>query len=301
MYSRMLVLLDGSTMSEVVFTYARELAGRLCLDLDLFHACTEEEADQLPMRQAYIDHVMEQLQADSSAIHDRTCPDDGRTLTVSSKVVVGYPAEEIVKYSQDNDIDLIMLATHGRSGIRRWGIGSVADKVIHAATVPVWLVPSHLHEAILDDTMPNQRLLVPLDGSRIAESVLPHIITLAEQRGVNTEVMLINVIPPSSDSVVNPEKIFEREDFSSFKTRGEVYLMEIEERLEKAGIKASSEQLVGDAAEEIVRYAAETGPRLIVMSTHGRSGFSRFVFGSVAETVLRRLQKTPVLLVRPQE
>ena len=102
MYSRMLVLLDGSTMSEVVFSYARELAGRLCLDLDLFHVCTEQEADQLPMRQAYIDHVMEQLQADSSAIHDRACPGDGKTLRVSSKVAVGYPAEEIVKYSQEN-------------------------------------------------------------------------------------------------------------------------------------------------------------------------------------------------------
>jgi nucleotide-binding universal stress UspA family protein len=69
-------------------------------------------------------------------------------------------------------------------------------------------------------------------------------------------------------------------------------------KMEDAGLQTEYEQVVGDPAEEIVRYASTYKPRLIVMSTHGRSGFSRFVFGSVTENVLRRLQKTPVFLIR---
>jgi nucleotide-binding universal stress UspA family protein len=82
-------------------------------------------------------------------------------------------------------------------------------------------------------------------------------------------------------------------------TRAEIYLKRIAQDLESEGVQARVEQLVGNPAEEIVRYAAEYHPRLIVMSTHGYSGFSHFVFSSVTENVLRRLQKTPLFLIRP--
>lgn len=91
------------------------------------------------------------------------------------------------------------------------------------------------------------------------------------------------------------------ENISSLKTEGELYLNKIVKQLKDAGIKADAEHLIGDPAEEIVKYAAAHEPRLIVMSTHGRSGFSRFVFESVTENVLHRLQKTPVFLVRPPQ
>jgi nucleotide-binding universal stress UspA family protein len=291
MYKKMLVLLDGSKLAEVVFSYAGELAGRLNLSIDLLHVCLPEEIQQLPMREAYLQHMVEKLTAKSK----------NQPIRVTGFVALGYPADEILKYSDDNAVDIIMLATHGSSGIRRWGLGGVADKVIHAAKVPIWLVPSSLHEAILNDTLPQRSILVPLDGSRLAEVVIPHIMELLAQRGVDTEIILINVARPPSSSTVKSEAqehLFS-ESLASLKTTGEVYLHGIAERLRAEGIRVRVEQLFGQPAEEIVKYASEYHPRLIVMSAHGRSGFSRFVFSSVTENVLHRLQRTPLFLVKP--
>ena len=95
MYKRMLVLLDGSTMSEVVFSYARELSGRLGLDLDLLHVATTHEAEQLPMRVAYIEHMAEQLQQQSQEI-GKAAGAARKPSKVTGKVLIGYPAEEIL-------------------------------------------------------------------------------------------------------------------------------------------------------------------------------------------------------------
>jgi nucleotide-binding universal stress UspA family protein len=300
MYKRMLVLLDGSKIAEVVFSYARELAGRLNLDIDLLHVCTNEEAQQLPMRQAYIEHMAEILKAQSEEIRNKTeIKLRKKGIEARAKVAVGYPAEEILKYAEENKIDIIMLATHGSSGIRRWGLGSVADKVIHETDVPVWLVPAYLHEGILYDKLPRRAFLIPLDGSKLAEAVIPHAIALAEQRGEETEIMLVTVTKPVSVKMSEDERQLNRESIASLKTHSELYLEKIARQFKDAGLKVYTEQLIGDPAEEIVRYAATYKPRVIVMSTHGRSGFSRFVFGSVTENVLHRLQKTPVFLIRP--
>lgn len=299
MYRRMLVALDGSKMAEVVFSYARELSGRLGLDLELLHVCTSDESTQLPMRQAYIEHMAETLLSQSQELRSKAEIISGKkALEARGRVVVGYPAEEILKYAEDNKIDIIMLATHGRSGIRQWGLGSVADKVIHAANVPVWLVPAALHEGILYDNIPGRSILVPLDGSKLAEEVFPHVINLTEQRKADTSITLVNVAKPAGSKINYEEKTLIGNESSGLQTSGEIYLKKTVKQLENAGLTVEYEQLVGDPAEEIVRYAASYQPRLIVMSTHGRSGFSRFVFGSVTENVLRRLQKTPVFLIR---
>jgi nucleotide-binding universal stress UspA family protein len=302
MYKRMLVLLDGSKMAEVVFSYARELSGRLGLDLELLHVCNTEEAQQLPMRQAYIDHMAEILQSQSREIGNQSGGGPaGKPVKVVGKVAVGYPAEEILKYTEEIKADIIMLATHGRSGIRRWGLGSVAEKVIHEANVPIWLVPASIHEGILYDNMPQRAILVPLDGSKEAEAVIPHVINLARQRNAATKILLINVARPSSSRVTEIEKALIGENISAFLQASEIYLKTMVKKFAEAGITAEYEQLVGDPADEIVRFTAANQPRLIVMSTHGRSGVRRVVFGSVTEDVLHRLQKTPVLLIRPAQ
>ena len=303
MYKRMLVLLDGSKLAEVVFSYVRELSGRLSLDIDLLHVCSPQEAEQLYMRQAYIEHMTELLRVQSeevrSTIGDQ--PPKKKVIEAKGKVVIGYPPDEILKYADENSIDIIMLATHGFSGIRRWGLGSVADKVIHEAKVPTWLVPAQLHEDILYDKTPQRIVLVPLDGSKLAEEIIPHVKELTKQRGVETDIRLVHVAKPKEVSVPPKEKELIGEDVTAFRTTGEIYLEGLVQQLRDAGFQAQAEQLIGDPAEEIVRYATKYHPRLIAMSTHGRAGFSRFVFGSVTENVLRRLQKTPVFLVRPLE
>jgi nucleotide-binding universal stress UspA family protein len=301
MYKRMLVLLDGSKLAEVVFSYARELSGRFGLDLDLLHVCNSQEADQFPMRKAYVEHMAEVLKSQSEELIKKgSVTGDKKSISVKGQVSVGYPADEILKYIDENNIDLVLLSTHGSSGIRRWGLGSVAEKVIHEARVPIWLVPSQLLDDIIFDKFKERSVIIPLDGSPEAESILPHIQALTIQRGGETEFILLNVakLPPVPMVSQSREWVA---DINAIKKAGREYLDLTVKKLQAAGFQAKGELLEGEPAEEIVKYAAEHHPRLIAMSTHGHTGFSKFIFSSVTENVLHRLQKTPLFLVGPSE
>jgi nucleotide-binding universal stress UspA family protein len=168
MYKKMVVLLDGSELAEVVFEYAQELSGRLGVGTELLHVCLPEEAAQLPMRQAYIDRMAESLCARAETIRAQYAS-DAACVQAHGQVAVGYPAEEILKYVDENGIDLIMMSTHGSSGIKSWDLGSVANKIVHASQVPIWLVPTELREAVIADTLPGSRTLIPLSGEKPSE------------------------------------------------------------------------------------------------------------------------------------
>jgi len=304
MYKRMLVPLDGSELAEVAFTYAKELAGRLDLDVVLLHVCVQQECDLAPMHRAYVERAAEIVRRESEEVQQRTGIQSGvRALEARAEVAVGHPAEEILRYADENDIDLILMATHGRSGVGRWAMGSVADKVLRASIVPVWLVRAGIPEEIVYDKWPRRTMLVPLDGSELAEAVLPHVEALAKQRGTElVDVVLLaicepGVLPPDyphAEGVINWD-----EHVAIVKGAKVQYLNGVEKRLTDAGLNVRSEVLMGDAANEIVDYATSSPFNLIVMSTHGRSGVSRWVFGSVAEKVLQGVSN-PILLVRPR-
>lgn len=130
-------------------------------------------------------------------------------------------------------------------------------------------------------------ILVPLDGSELARAILPHVKAVAA--GHQAEVILLEVLPATGVVAdVAAEEQQEAED----------HLMAVEQELKDAGVKARHTIRHGpDAAAEIVDYADVNDVDLIAMSTHGRSGVSRWVFGSVASKVLRGTSK-PILLIR---
>jgi nucleotide-binding universal stress UspA family protein len=298
MYKKMLVLLDGSKLAEVVFTYAQELSGRLNIDLELLHVCNPQEAEQLPMRQAYMEHMAEILQKKAEDIRSRSGDQGtGSKIQARGSVVVGYPAEEILKYADRNDIDLIMLSTHGRSGIRLWGLGSVANKVIHAAKVPVWLVPSEIREEVIYDKLPKKTMVIPLNGSRLAEGVIPHAINIAKQRGTGSDLVLVYVepVPGLSPNLIDIKLIEDQ------KQRMNRYLEDMVKRVKETGVNVRAEILSGDAATAIINYVENNPTQLIAMATHGHIGISRMIFGSVTENILHLVKKTPIFLVRPSE
>jgi nucleotide-binding universal stress UspA family protein len=251
MLKKTLVLLDGFNLSEVVFTYAQELAGRLNLDLELLHVFSPQEAEQLPMRKAYIEHMAEVLQKKAEDIRcqaGNTAQD--QCIKAKGIVVVGYPAEEIVKYVEANVIDLVMLLTHGRSGIRMWDLGDVATKVIHAVNVPIWIVPSELREEVIADNIPNGTMVIPLDGSKASEAVIPYAINLAKQRGAETEMVLIHVYTPTI-AVANMEQIRE---IDAKRLLMKKYLDDKVNLLKESGITARSEILTGEPDQKIINY-----------------------------------------------
>jgi nucleotide-binding universal stress UspA family protein len=143
-----------------------------------------------------------------------------------------------------------------------------------------------------------RRALIPLDGSAVAEAVIPVFLELALP--LKLEVVLLQVLAPvtpqvsegSRHVVVNPTERLQQE--------AEAYLSRYAEGLCAHGLSARTAVRVGDAAAEIAAGAREYKADLIVMTTHGRSGLSRLLFGSVAEAVLRRVD-VPVFLIRITE
>lgn len=314
MYHRMLVPLDGSELSEVVFPYAKELAGRLGLDVILLHVHSPEEDGTVPLHRAYIEHKAELIKQKSQEVQEKVGGGSaGRAVKVWGELAVGHPAEEILRFAGEKDIDLILMATHGRSGIKRWVMGSVADKVLRAAEVPVWLVRAGIPEGIVYDKWPQRTILVPLDGSELAEAVLPHVEALAKQRGAElVEVVLLSVCEPGGASGYYPPSArfetptgavhvmprdFARAQAAKQKMLAKQYLTGVQKRLKDAGLRVRSEVRTGDSANEIIDYASNSPFNLIVMATHARSGFSRWAYGSVTTKVLQGVS-SPMFLVR---
>ncbi len=305
MYRRMLVPLDGSELAEVVFNYAKELAARLDLDLTFLHVCSPDERELLPMHQAYVERVAETVRRQSQDVQKKAGVEPGgKAVAAHGELAVGYSAEEIVRYADENNIDLILMATHGRSGIGRWAMGSVADKVLRASKKPVWLVRAGIPEEIVYDKWPKKTILVPLDGSELAESVLPHVEALAKQRDAElVDVVLLRVceypIVPldyAEGIPVGWDKQLEQAT-ARCKQVAAQYLAGVEKRLKDIGLSVKSEVLEGKPADEIADYAKRNPFNLIVMATHGRSGISRWAYGSVAEKLVAGVT-CPLFLVR---
>ena len=300
MYKKMLVLLDGSKLAEVVFTYAQELSARLNLTLELLHVCNSQEAEQLPMRQAYIEHMAEVLQSKAEEIRSKIGgKTQGKSIQARGKVVVGYPAEEILKYADENNIDLILLSTHGRSGIRIWDLGSVADKVIHAAKVPIWLVPSELREEIIWDKLPKRTIVIPLDGSKLSEVAIPHAINIAKQRGAQAEIILIHVKDSAYPGTVLSQS--QLEQLQAERSSVKKYLNDQVQQIGKEGITARAEMSVGNSSSDFVDFVKNNPAQLIVMAAHGYTGIRGMMFNGVAEQIMRLVKKTPILMAKPSE
>ncbi|MDD5288399.1 MAG: universal stress protein [Dehalococcoidales bacterium] len=311
MYKKILVVLDGSQLAEVVFPYAKEFAGRLGLDVVLLHVYQPERKEFAPMYQTYISKAVETIQTMAREVQiNLTGQTSTKLVNVRGELVMGYHADEIIRYAEENNIDFILMANHGRSGIKQWSLGGVADKVLRASKIPVWVVHAGIPDAIPYDRWPSRTILVPLNGSNVSETVLPHAIEIARHKGpVPLDVVLLEVCePPTPPTYYSPELTgvplnwgkFMEEETARKKQAATEYLVKTAEQFKTAGIgNITSVVLVGKPADEIINYANKHPFTVVVMATHGRSGFSRLVYGSVAESVLFGITN-PLVLIKPQ-
>ncbi len=143
------------------------------------------------------------------------------------------------------------------------------------------------------------KILAPLDGSRLAECTLEHIKSLAKGCGIS-EVDLLYVVPPitpvATEDLTAPVLAQYEKGLEAW---GKDYLAKLVEELKKEGISARGAVLYGNVAETILDYAKENGVDLIVMSSHGRSGLARWFLGNIADRIVR-LSPVPVLVVTPR-
>ncbi len=290
MYQRILVPLDGSALAEEALPYAELLLAKLGCEVVLM--CVRESADSAGQNvgQVYLEEMVESTREGS-----RRFQQEPRPVEVKSVVRTGNPAEEIVEYARRESADLIVMATRGRSGVKKWALGSVAEKVARTADRPTILIRAGGAPATMqrDDIM--ARMLVPLDGSRAGEAALPSVEQLA--RGLGARVVLLQVVATGHLGLGYGYVAYTPQQIAADTALGKEYLEKIASRLQVSGIQTELVLRQGNAAETIIDFADETRADIVAMSTHGRSGIGRFVFGSVAEKVLHG-GNGPLLLVR---
>jgi nucleotide-binding universal stress UspA family protein len=280
-----LVPLDGSGEAESVIPYLRDLAPRFGSRVHILSVGIGKKTRRVNrLLEDYVNRIAHKLQSDN--------------IKAEAVTRYGTAADKILDFTAENEIDLIIMATHGRSGITRWWMGSVAEKVISEATAPVLLVRSKRPRKTAAAEKLNflHKILAPLDGSDIGETALPYAETLATNSGALISLLQV-VSPPGTVEASLLGGPDWKKFVKSMQDAGEDYLKNIAERLSGKGIKSTYDVVTGDPADKIVEYADDKSVSLIAMSTHGRTGLTRWVLGSIADKVLHSA-KIPILLVR---
>ena len=294
MYTRILVPLDGSETAEKALPYARAFAGNLKVPVELLGVIDISHyasGDRVRYLDALIDAAILRNQEYLKRVATTFAG-----ARVESTVEGGAPAEAIVTKAAGNKGTLIVMATHGRSGLKRWLLGSIAEKVLRGASNPALLVRASGETETEGEVTPT-RIIVPLDGSELAEAALTTVVELA--RALKLKVVLLRAYSVKAIMYSDEDNLHDSNEIAAeLKNEATRYLDHWAGRLKSEGcadvLPIVSE---GDAAETIIEVAEGAPNSLIAMCTHGRSGVKRWVLGSVTEKVIRHAGN-PVLVLR---
>ncbi|SRR5579884_313220 len=287
MLSTILVPLDGSPFAERALPYATTLARAAHARLLLLRAVLAHPLPGTDPALAQLTAV-QHAEAALAAVAERLRRDG---LAVDTAVYYDEAATAIADAAHYRHADLIVMSTHGRTGLGRWLYGSVADRVLRRAEVPVLLIPATCERVWAGAGA--LRVLVPLDGSAFAEEALAPAEALATGREM--VLLLVQVVEPPAPMMANGSLAFDPE---AELAAAEQYLKQVADRLRGQVQAVEIHTAVGEPAACIAQAARAHQADVIAMATHGRSGLARLVLGSVATGVLARAS-TPLLLVRP--
>jgi nucleotide-binding universal stress UspA family protein len=306
MYKKILVPLDGSDLAERVLPYVKAVVKDKegvtvtfiyiiqPLDSPLVDRKyrTRIETEAKAAAEKYLENLIDGLDYKESA---------------DCNILVGNAAEKIIDYAAEKKVSLIIMSTHGRSGLTRFRHGDVADKVMHSVKMPVWLIKSEHSIRTLVKESKKLKVMITLDGSKLAEEAIKHASTLTTQMGKeNVDLHLFRVCELFPQDEKHHERTprnieeYMSEEQKRIKEVCSAYLGKIQNRLAKEGFNVKSSTAEGIQAETIISEANNLHVDFIVMSTHGRTGFSHWAFGSIAEKVIRGAE-CPVFIVRNVE
>ena len=304
MYTQIIVPVDGSTLAEGVLPYVRSLARQLELPVTLLQVIDPEVVSSYTTARdmSQYDTIMAAMKVSSDEYLRKAASLFGEPLKVDSLIEMGSPADTIVRVAARDSRALIAMATHGRSGFQRWTMGSVADKVLHAASNHLLLIrPREEGGKKPSEEEPLTKIVVPLDGSKLAERVLPDIMELAQKMSAEIILLRAYALPLSTYWVGEEDQAPNITELQArVRLEAKEYLdAKVEELKAKGFEKVSSVLLEGFGPAEIINFANKTSDNMIAMCTHGRSGMKRWVLGSVTERVVQA-SGDPVLVIRAQ-
>lgn len=301
MFTKILVPLDGSQLAERALKPALTLAKQVQGDVYLLQVSQPQEMliPQYGGGYAFLwpDQSLERASEQATKYLDSVLDTfDTPEVSLHPLLEEGDPAGMIVDIAHDEGIDLIVMSSHGYTGLSRWMLGSTAEKVMRGAGCPV---------LIIRDSQPIQNILVTLDGSPLSEKILDPAFALAQANGATVTLLRISqpLEPINYRQLAEVERVEHGLGMSmleSFYQRDEMYLQQVARRYDLRGVSINTVTLEGNPAEKILAVSEKFEIDLIAMSTHGRTGLRRWVYGSVVEKVLHSLQKS-MLVVRPPD
>ena len=290
MYDRMIVPLDGSQLAEQVLPYVHVVSEGLKCPITLVRVF-DVPAMIEGVSGATIDRVANELRADADRYLERvkgTLVDVGTDVSVVGKQ--GDAASVIIEEAEKESSTIVMISSHGRSGVTRWAMGSVAEKVLQATNNPLLIIRDQAAEGSsliegdrnLEDwnaLLTVKNIIVTLDGSSISEQVIPHAMAFAKSLAVPLTPVRVSNSP--NDDSENTE-----------------YLNNVVKRFRDENLQCDGgEVLHGNPATAIIEVAEQIPNSLVAMTTRGRSGIQRWVMGSVTDRVVRH-SGSPALVIR---
>ncbi len=297
---RFLVPLDGSHLAEAVLPTVEHLASRFHAKVTLLHVMEqhapatihgERHLTGVAEARAYLEEVAARLRSTDILVETHVHEDRAENV-----------ARSIAEHAQESQSDLVIMCTHGRSGLRGLLFGSIAQQALRRGTYSILLVlPREDGNAPIFDL---RRILVPLDGTVAHEPALPVAMILA--RAFDAEMHLVLVIPTlatlsGSQAVSGMLLPTTMRAVLDLAQQGALdYLEQAAIQCRAQGVPVQSEVLRGDTVAVVLSFAEQLNVDLLVMASHGRAGLDALLAGSIAPRITGRVS-CPLLLVRAGE
>lgn len=281
MFEHILVPLDGSQLAEQALPLAASIAEAIPAKLTLLRVVPQFAilaADPMLYEE------MNRLGEEESLSYLRSKAED-LNLKAPIDIVceIGSAADAIIQFAEDHEVDLITMSSHGRSGLNRWVYGSVAERVLRQAPCATSIINAR---TVREQQLQSRKILVPLDGSPLAERALEPAQWLAEAMGADLHLLRVTSSAHQMLETASMREVFDEIESKEMQEAKAYLKSKCSDRVDSQ-LKIEIEVTEGAVAEAILDYAANQQIEMIVMSSHGRTGLQRWVYGSVAEKVLR--------------
>jgi nucleotide-binding universal stress UspA family protein len=279
-YETILVPTDGSPHADRATRHALSLASAFDATVHALGvvdvAALAGPFDAGGVDKSFIDRYREQAEGNIEHVENQWAHPD----QYHGEVREGTPSSVILEYIDEADVDLVAMGTQGRTGLRRFVLGSVAEHVLRASSVPTLITRGD------DDppTLPYRNVLVPTDGSECASGAVDHALAIAS--ATDATVHAINVVDTEAYKRA-PGSVPPSDYIDILEHSGKEATEDVAERANDAGLDVRTAILEGRPSDGIIAYAADNDVDAVVMGTHGRSGLDRFLLGSTTERIIR--------------
>jgi nucleotide-binding universal stress UspA family protein len=302
MFHTILVPLDGSPFGEHALPLALTIAQRAGSRLNLVHVCGPPRFEN-PMHLFHLDSDDISATAHARLYLDRlaTSLSARWDVPITNTVLHGPVAQTLKAYTETSGTELAVMTTHGRGALARMTLGSVADELVRSLSLPMLLVRPRQEqidplESVHEEAC--QHMLIPLDGSPLAETALEPAIALGELFNADYTLLQAMNVPMLSYALTAHAPELDQQSLDMWGVEAQAYLDKVAERLRQHEHRVHTAIIIGYPPTAILEYARDHAIELIALTTHGRSGLPRLLLGSTADAVMRE-STSAVLISRP--